>query len=60
MTVVWQPPVILRLIVLREDARVTKHVRPLLGHREGKGEAATSDFVPRFEAVGTPWAAGVV
>ena len=33
-------------LVDRENAGVTSHFRPLLGPREGRGEVATSDFVP--------------
>ena len=45
---VWRPP---------ENAGVTSHCCKFLGPREGRGEAANSDFVPRCLA--TPENAGV-
>ena len=49
----------LRLVLgTPKNAGVTQHFRPLLGLREGKGEAANSDFPPRL-ALGTPKNAGV-
>ena len=49
-----RPPILILspLLGTPESARVTQHFRPLLGPREGTGEAATSDFVPFL--LGTP------
>ena len=40
-----------------KNAGVMLHIRPLLGPREGRGEAGNSDFVP---SLGTPENAGVI
>ena len=48
------------LLATREYAGVTYQFCPLLGPREGSAGAATSDFVSRFEASGTPQTARVM